>query len=149
MISWAELLAMTVQDLERAPRRTVLTILGLVIGSAAVVAVSSVGLAGRDYALKQLESLGTNFIWVSYGGPSDSHSSGREINEDDFLHIQNEATAVAVATRVVVLYTTISSGGKQSSNQRASSTSQGIGGWLSARISSMRAAGSKPRPCSW
>lgn len=112
MISWAELLAMTVQDLERAPRRTVLTILGLVIGSAAVVAVSSVGLAGRDYALKQLESLGTNFIWVSYGGPSDSHSSGREINEDDFLHIQNEATAVAVATRVVVLYTTISSGGK-------------------------------------
>ena len=103
MISWAELLAMTVQDLERAPRRTVLTILGLVIGSAAVVAVSSVGLAGRDYALKQLESLGTNFIWVSYGGPSDSHSSGREINEDDFLHIQNEATAVAVATRVVVL----------------------------------------------
>lgn len=109
---------MTLHDLERSPRRTLLTILGLVIGSAAVVAVSSVGLAGRAYALQQLETLGTNFIWVSYSGPSDTApdgstpSSSREITEDDFQHIQNEATALAASTRVVVSFTAISSGGK-------------------------------------
>ncbi|HEV2493456.1 MAG TPA: ABC transporter permease [Terriglobia bacterium] len=117
-LSRAELLSMTLHDLERSPRRTLLTILGLVIGSAAVVAVSSVGLAGRAYALQQLETLGTNFIWVSYSGPSDTAvgggvpTSSREITEDDFQHIQNEATALAASTRVVVAFTAISSGGK-------------------------------------
>jgi putative ABC transport system permease protein len=117
-ISRGELLAITLHDLERSPRRTLLTILGLVIGSAAVVAVSSVGLAGRAYALQQLETLGTNFIWVSYSGPSDTATEGgvpsntREITEDDFQHIQNEATALAASTRVVVAFTTISGGGK-------------------------------------
>src|SRR6266536_3140741 len=70
-IPWTELLNIVLHDLERFPRRTLLTILGLVIGSAAVVSVTSVGLAGRDYAIHQLETLGTNFIWISYAGPSD------------------------------------------------------------------------------
>jgi putative ABC transport system permease protein len=116
VIAWRELLTMVLHDLERFPRRTLLTILGLVIGSAAVVAVTSVGLAGRDYAIQQLESLGTNFIWVSYSGPSDaaggSRTSTREITEDDFQHVQNQAPAVAVASRVVVLYTGIFAGGR-------------------------------------
>ena len=66
LISWGELLNMVLHDFDRFPRgRTLLTILGLVIGSAAVVSVTSVGLAGRDYAIHQLESRGGNFIWVS------------------------------------------------------------------------------------
>jgi hypothetical protein len=44
-VAWPGLLAMVLQDLERNPWRTLLTMLGLVIGAAAVVAVASVGLA--------------------------------------------------------------------------------------------------------
>jgi putative ABC transport system permease protein len=114
-IPWSELLNIVLHDLERFPRRTLLTILGLVIGSAAVVAVTSVGLAGRDYAIHQLETLGTNFIWISYTGPSDvagaSPGRTREITEDDFQHIDNQVSAIEIATRVVVLYTSIFSGG--------------------------------------
>jgi putative ABC transport system permease protein len=109
---------MVLQDLERNPWRTLLTMLGLVIGSAAVVAVASVGLAGRHYAIRQLESLGTNFMWVSYHGPSDQaagprrSSRARELTESDFQEIQERVSALAAATRVLVLYTTISQGGQ-------------------------------------
>lgn len=118
LVSWPDLLSMVLQDLERNPWRTLLTMLGLVIGSAAVVAVASVGLAGRHYAIRQLESLGTNFMWVSYHGPSDQaagprrSSRARELTESDFQEIQERVSALAAATRVLVLYTTISQGGQ-------------------------------------
>lgn len=118
LISWSGLLRQVVHDLERNPWRTLLTMLGLVIGSGAVVAVASVGLAGRDYAVRQIESLGTNFIWVSYHGPSDAAAGlgmstrSRELNERDFEDIQRDATALGAATRVVVLYTSIFEGGR-------------------------------------
>jgi putative ABC transport system permease protein len=109
---------MVLQDLERNPWRTLLTMLGLVIGSAVVVAVASVGLTGRDYAIQQLETLGTNFMWVSYHGSSDqsgglgTSSRTRELNERDFQEIQERVSALAAATRVVVFYTTVSQGGQ-------------------------------------
>jgi putative ABC transport system permease protein len=109
---------MVAQDLERNPWKALLTMLGLVIGSAAVVAVTSVGLAGRDYAIQQLETLGSNFIWVSYNGPEDTsgeHAAGsraRELNEQDFQEIKANATTLSAVTRVVVLYTSIFQGGK-------------------------------------
>jgi len=118
LISWSDLFSMVLQDLERNPWRTLLTMLGLVIGSAAVVSVASVGLTGRDYAIQQLETLGTNFMWVSYHGPSDqsaglgTSSRTRELSERDFQEIQEHASALAVVTRVVVLYTAVSHGGR-------------------------------------
>ena len=118
MIPFSEQLWMTLQDLESRPRRTLLTILSMVIGSAGLVAVTSVGLAGRDYAVRQLEALGTNFIWVSYGGPADvsptriGKTTGGEITEDDFQQIESDATALAAVTRVIMLYSSASRGGK-------------------------------------
>ncbi len=116
--SFPSLLRQVVHDLERNPWRSLLTMLGLVIGSGAVVVVASVGLAGRDYAVRQLETLGTNFIWVSYQGPSDSAEGfgmgtrSRELSECDFQSIVQNSAALATATRVVVLYTGIVEGGR-------------------------------------
>ena len=118
VMSWSELVSMVIHDLERNLWRTVLTMLGLVIGSAAVVAVASVGLTGRDYAIRQLEALGTNFLWVSYHGPSDEAvgagrgAQGRELSERDFVGIAEDAPALAAVSRVVLLYTSITRGGK-------------------------------------
>jgi putative ABC transport system permease protein len=117
-VTWPDLLAMVLQDLERNPWRTLLTMLGLVIGAAAVVAVASVGLAGRDYAIRQLETLGTNFMWVSYHGPSDESAAStlgtgrRELSERDFEEIRENATALAAVTRIVVAYTALTQGGR-------------------------------------
>ncbi len=116
LIGWAELLRQGIEDLERNPSRSVLTMLGLVIGSAAVVAVTSVGLAGRNYAIRQLNSLGTNLIWVSYTGPAEQggrfSSVGPELDERDFRDIRARATALSVVSRTEVLYTSIFKGGK-------------------------------------
>jgi putative ABC transport system permease protein len=116
-IRWLDLVRQVVEDLERNPSRSMLTMLGLVIGSAAVVAVTSVGLAGRNYAIRQLDSLGTNLIWVSYTGPADQPAgrvagAGRELDERDYRDIRDHATALAVVSRTVVLYTSIFEGGR-------------------------------------
>jgi putative ABC transport system permease protein len=117
LLAWTDILRMALHDLERHPGRTVLTMLGLVIGSAAVVAVASVGLAGRDYAIQQLDTLGTNFMWVSYHGPSEESAApvsarSRGLTESDFQAIQEQASALLAVTRVVVLYSTVSQGGR-------------------------------------
>ncbi len=117
LIGWLDLIRQVVEDLEGNPSRSVLTMLGLVIGSAAVVAVTSVGLAGRQFAIQQLNSLGTNLIWVSYTGPADQSGSrfsgsGRELDERDFKDIREHATALAVVSRTEVLYTSIFEGGR-------------------------------------
>jgi putative ABC transport system permease protein len=114
---WSDLGRQVVDDLERRPSRSLLTILGLVIGSAAVVAVTSVGLAGRNYANDQLDTLGANLIWVSYSGPSSEAAgpmagTGPELNEQDFEDIRAHATALASVSRTLVLYTPISRSGR-------------------------------------
>jgi putative ABC transport system permease protein len=115
-IPWSDQLRQVVEDLERNPSRSMLTMLGLVIGSAAVVAVTSVGLAGRNYAIQQLNSLGTNLIWVSYTGPANQGGGfggvGRELDERDFRDIRAHATALSVVSRTQVLYTSIFASGK-------------------------------------
>lgn len=51
-------------DMKRNIMRTVLTILGIVIGIAAMIAVFSVGQAGKDRIQEELNNFGINRIWI-------------------------------------------------------------------------------------
>jgi len=92
-----DLLDLVRGDLERNVRRTVLTMFGLVVGSAAVVTVTSVGLTGREYAVQQLESLGSNLVYAMYDGPTPSPD---DLTEVDFRDVVRRATALAAVSRV-------------------------------------------------
>jgi putative ABC transport system permease protein len=104
MLPWRDLFEIVRRDLTQNVRRTLMTMFGLIVGSAAVVAVTSIGLAGRAYAVGQLESLGTNLVYALYDGPTPSPN---DLTEEDFHDIATRVTAISLATRVVHDYTTM------------------------------------------
>src|SRR5438045_7623109 len=54
--------------LVRNKLRSVLTVLGITIGIAAVICVVAIGKAGQARVEQQLNSLGDNFVWIEAGG---------------------------------------------------------------------------------
>lgn len=110
LTSFPSLLHQVVHDLERNPWRSLLTMLGLMIGSGAVVAVASVGLAGRDYAVRQLESLGSNLVYAWYDGPT---PSPHDLTEYDYSGIAQRATALYQVSRLASVYTLLDIRGEE------------------------------------
>jgi putative ABC transport system permease protein len=109
-LRFRDLLEIVRGDLERNVRRTVLTMFGLIVGSAAVVAVTSIGLAGREYAVEQLESLGSNLVYAWYDGPTPSPN---DLTEDDYHDINARVTALAQVSRLATDSTTLNIQGEQ------------------------------------
>ena len=52
----------------RNKMRSVLTVLGITIGIAAVICVVAIGKAGQARVQQQLNNLGDNFVWIEAGG---------------------------------------------------------------------------------
>lgn len=62
------LLRAAVVALLRNKMRSVLTVLGITIGIAAVICVVAIGKAGQARVEQQLNNLGDNFVWIEAGG---------------------------------------------------------------------------------
>src|SRR5258708_21899872 len=52
----------------RNKMRSILTVLGITIGIAAVICVVAIGKAGQSRVELQLNNLGDNFVWIEAGG---------------------------------------------------------------------------------
>ena len=48
--------------------RFALTALGMVIGSASLILVVTIGLTGKQYILKAIQGIGTNMVELEYAG---------------------------------------------------------------------------------
>jgi putative ABC transport system permease protein len=64
----AALLKSALLALLRNKTRSLLTVLGITIGIAAVICVVAVGEAGQAQVEQQLNNLGDNFVWIEAGG---------------------------------------------------------------------------------
>jgi putative ABC transport system permease protein len=62
------LFAAALRALFRNKMRSVLTVLGITIGIAAVICVVAIGKAGQAQVERQLAELGDNFVWIEAGG---------------------------------------------------------------------------------
>ncbi len=67
-MNYSALLRSAVVALTRNKTRSLLTILGITIGIAAVICVVAIGKAGQARVEKQLNNLGDNFVWIEAGG---------------------------------------------------------------------------------
>ncbi|PYT93905.1 MAG: multidrug ABC transporter substrate-binding protein [Acidobacteria bacterium] len=67
-MNYAALLRSAVVALLRNKLRSVLTVLGITIGIAAVICVVAIGKAGQERVEQQLNNLGDNFVWIEAGG---------------------------------------------------------------------------------
>jgi putative ABC transport system permease protein len=67
-VNYAALLQSALVALLRNKMRSVLTVLGITIGIAAVICVVAIGKAGQAQVEQQLNNLGDNFVWIEAGG---------------------------------------------------------------------------------
>jgi putative ABC transport system permease protein len=83
----------------RSPLRASLTVLGILIGVAAVVTVTALGAGARDNVSAQIQSIGSNFIIVfpqnaQASGARGAQGSGLRITEDDGRAVLRDSTSV-------------------------------------------------------
>src|SRR5215467_5618923 len=67
-VDYAGLWKSSLVALLRNKMRSVLTVLGITIGIAAVICVVAIGKAGQARVEQQLNNLGDNFVWIEAGG---------------------------------------------------------------------------------
>ena len=67
-VGFRETLALALDSFRASKARFLLTMLGMVIGSASVILVATLGLTGRQYALNLIASIGPNMIEMQGGG---------------------------------------------------------------------------------
>ena len=93
--------------------RFALTALGMVIGTASLILVVTIGLSGRRYVLTSIQNIGTNMVWAEYAGLSDaSIASVRDfLTVDDMRAVEQQVTGIQAASPVLNLHQSFTSGG--------------------------------------
>src|SRR5690349_10543655 len=112
----AEALKFSVQALRANPVRSLLTGLGMVIGTASVILVVTISLTSRDYILEQVQGIGSNIIFAYYvsAGPSSPTADADYIKMSDVEAVRRETGAdVVAATGVMSNFDRILIGGKE------------------------------------
>src|SRR5437868_1372777 len=96
--------------------RFALTALGMVIGTASLILVVTIGLTGKQYILKQIQGIGSNLVYAEYEGGSQrlSKATPDPLTLSDMTAVQRQVPGITAASPVVNLNDRISvPGGKE------------------------------------
>ena len=120
------IMAAAMQAIWRNMMRSALTMLGVFIGVAALIALVAVGQGANDAVRKQIERLGTNLVVVlpgarTAGGMRAGSGSASTLTTSDAQAIRRESTAVSA-----VSYLIRQNGQVQAGNQNWATNIQGI-----------------------
>jgi len=93
-----------------------LTSLAMAVGTASVILVVTIGLTGKQYILRQIQSIGANMIYADYqGGSQRIDSTPDPMTVEDVDAVRQQVPAVVAAAQTIALNDRISVGdGKQS-----------------------------------
>ena len=93
--------------------RFTLTALGMVIGTASLILVVTIGLTGKQYVLNQIQSIGANLIYAEYEGGQQriGNSAIDPLTIDDLKAAQTEVPGIVAASPVVNMSDRIPVGG--------------------------------------
>ena len=106
----------SVQALRANPIRSLLTGLGMVIGTASVILVVTISLTSRDYILEQVECVGSNIIFAYYSsaGPSEVVADADYVKLADIDIIRRElASDIVAATGIMTNFDRMLVNGKE------------------------------------
>ncbi|MFK7994608.1 MAG: ABC transporter permease [Granulosicoccus sp.] len=88
--------------------RTALSVLGITIGIAAVMAVSTISKGGNYVIYSELETFGINSVWVYRNqNPEDTRRAqraGSGITRDDFISLQQQQDTLGIRRMTPVVY---------------------------------------------
>jgi putative ABC transport system permease protein len=114
-IAFSETMRLAIDSFRSSKTRFALTALGMVIGSASVILVVTIGLTGRDYALGLIEKIGTNMISLEYSGGGATGTENTIYNDylthDDERAVVAQVPSVQYSSPVLEMHDRISFGG--------------------------------------
>jgi putative ABC transport system permease protein len=92
--------------------RFLLTALGMVIGTASLVLVVTIGLTGKQYILDQIQGIGANLIYANYSGAGQRITAVAldELTVDDLAAVREQVSSVVAASPFSTLNDRISVG---------------------------------------
>jgi putative ABC transport system permease protein len=104
------------ESIKKNKMRTLLTMLGIVIGVAAVIVMVAVGQGAQQGIANQINSLGTNLLVITagasnQGGVSQGAQAFNRLTIDDAEKLKREGTLFAGVTPVVMTRTQVIAGG--------------------------------------
>jgi putative ABC transport system permease protein len=110
---WSETWKLALQALRANKVRAALTMLGVVIGSACIVLVVTVALAGKTYIIRQIEGVGANLVYADHPhiGREQNSAIADEISRDDLQAIREEAADVSYVAGTRDIPLTVVAGG--------------------------------------
>ncbi len=93
--------------------RFALTALGMVIGTASLILVVTIGMTGKQYVLNQIQAIGANLIYAEYvsGGERITNVTADPLTLADMEAAQEDVPGIIAASPVIPLGERISIGG--------------------------------------
>jgi len=95
--------------------RFTLTALGMVIGTASLILVVTIGLTGKQYVLQQIQSIGANMIFAEYQGGAiySAESANDYMTIEDLNAIRQQVPNIAFSSPIIELHEKITIPGGQ------------------------------------
>src|SRR2546425_9228369 len=95
MMDFHETFTVAMEALRANKLRATLTSLGVIIGSASIVLVVTVALTSKKFVLQQIESVGSNLVWVEMiKTPDKAQPLSHELTVDDMEAIRSAVPQV-------------------------------------------------------
>jgi putative ABC transport system permease protein len=112
---FSEVVRLAVDSFRASKTRFLLTMLGMVIGSASIILVATLGSTGKQYALDQLTSIGPNKIELQYGGGTvsgpENTSTPDYMTLDDLHAVLDQVPGIVASSPMLEYHDTVSLGG--------------------------------------
>ncbi len=111
---FSEILSIAIDSFRTSKVRFALTTLGMVIGTASLIMVVTIGLTGKQYALHQIQAIGANMVVASWeGGSNASVNRGArdDLTVEDMKAVERQVPGIQAASPMVELHDRIAVGG--------------------------------------
>jgi putative ABC transport system permease protein len=113
VIDWRDTLSVSVDALRRNKLRTVLTSLGMIIGSMSIVMIVTVALTSRNFAVSQIEAAGSNLAWAELvNAGTKGQPLNHELNVADLEAVRTSVPGLVEVSGTRGLSTTVVIGGR-------------------------------------
>jgi putative ABC transport system permease protein len=114
LVPWGrECVAVAIDSFRLNRTRFAMTALGMVIGTASLILVVTIGLTGKQYVLRQIQSIGANMIVVEYKGAGTRISDAQQdfLTIRDMQAVQQQVPGVAAASPLIRMSERVPMGG--------------------------------------
>lgn len=111
---FSEVVRLAIDSFKASKVRFLLTMLGMIIGSASIILVYTLGLTGKDYALNLISSIGPNMVEMQYNGGDrvgpDNTSTPDFMTRDDMQAVVEQVPGIIASSPMLEFHDRISMG---------------------------------------